>query len=475
MNSWSLKKKLVVLVIVILSLTVFSSMGLQFWINRNSLAIIKRGGSNIETMAQLKKIQMAFAKEVQEWKNLLIRGADPKDREKYSAAFRESAENVLALSESLKEKLVVAEHRQNMDDFITQQKSLLDLYLASRDTHMNNTVFDPQSSDKELRGKDRAVTESLKKIEENIVSMSDADQDFALRQMEKSLFLTFIFSALSLLTGGLIGYLFAHRLSKKITHVADELTTGAVEVTQAAQQVAQAAQTTSQSSAEQASSLDQTSRTLQELTSMVRDNSENAKKAAQLAEENQDVALRGENELKTLIHSISTIASDSQKIAEITTVIDDIAFQTNLLALNAAVEAARAGEQGKGFSVVAEAVRGLALRSADSAKNISSLIKGSVEKISLGNKQAEQTGIVLSEIVQSIKKVVVLNKEISMASENQTQGLLQIGTAMNQLDQVTQNNAAASEESAAASEELTAQAQSVQNSAVTLTELVSGS
>lgn len=474
MNPWSLKKKLIALVVVILSLTVLSSMGLQLWINRNSLAIIKRGGSNIETMAQLKKIQMAFAKEVQEWKNLLIRGSDLKDREKYSAAFQESAEKVLQLSETLKGYLDNAEHRKDMDDFIEQQRSLLNMYLASRDKHMNSSVFEPQTSDKELRGKDRQVTESLKKIEENIVSMSEADQTFALEQMEKSIFLTVIFSILSLSTGGLIGYIFAHRLSKKITHVATELSTGAVQVTQAAQQVAHSAQTMSQSSTEQASSLDETSTTLQELTSMVRLNSDNAKIAAQLAKKNQDIAVRGENELKTLIQSISSIASDSQKIAEITTVIDDIAFQTNLLALNAAVEAARAGEQGKGFSVVAEAVRGLAQRSAESAKNISALINGSVDKISLGNKQAEQTGLVLTEIVQSIEKVAALNKEISAASENQTQGLNQIGTAMTQLDQVTQSNAAAAEESAAASEELTAQAQSVQNNVMILTELVAG-
>ena len=155
MNPWSLKKKLIALVVVILSLTVLSSMGLQLWINRNSLAIIKRGGSNIETMAQLKKIQMAFAKEVQEWKNLLIRGSDLKDREKYSAAFQESAEKVLQLSETLKGNLASAEHRKDMDDFIEQQRSLLNMYLASRDKHMNSSVFEPQTSDKELRGKDR--------------------------------------------------------------------------------------------------------------------------------------------------------------------------------------------------------------------------------------------------------------------------------------------------------------------------------
>lgn len=475
MNSWSLKTKLIALVVVTLSLSVLSNLGLQAWINRTSLAIIKRGGDNLETMSQLKKIQVTFAKEVQEWKNLLIRGHDLKDREKYSAAFQESAEKVLHLSEALKDKLESPEHQKDMSEFIVQQRALLNIYSASRDKHMNTTTFDPQASDKELRGKDRQVTESLKKIEDDIVAMSESDQALALSQMQKSFALTVIFSIVSLGIGVAIGYVFAHRLANKIARVTTELANGADQVTEAAQQVAQSAQTMAQSSTEQASSLDENVTTLKELTSMVRTNSENAKIAAQLAEKNQDVAIRGENELKTLIHSISSIASDSKKIAEITTVIDDIAFQTNLLALNAAVEAARAGEQGKGFSVVAEAVRGLALRSAESAKNISNLINDSVEKISLGNKQAEQTGLVLSEIVQSIEKVVVLTKEISTASENQTQGLNQIGTAMTQLDQVTQNNAEASSESAAASEELTAQARSVQHSVETLNGLVAGS
>lgn len=474
MSSWSLKKKLTALIIFVLSLTVISSLGLQIWINSQSLQIINRSGSNFDKIALLKKIQGSFAKEVQEWKNLLIRGADLKDREKYSAAFEEAAEKVLELSGILREKLVDEENQKNLDDFVEQQKKLLLLYTASRDKYMNSTVFDPQASDKELRGKDRQVTEALKKIEENISAISEQDQKKAIGQMKKSLILTLSISILSMIFGGGIGYVFANRLAKVITTVSADLSAGAAQVTQAAAQVSQSAQTLSQSSIEQASSLNETVTSLDQLTNMVRLNSENAKTAALLSEKNREVALRGESDLKTLIHSIGSIASDSKKIAEITTVIDDIAFQTNLLALNAAVEAARAGEQGKGFSVVAEAVRGLALRSAESAKNISELINGSVDKISLGNRQAEKAGHVLTEIVESIQKVAALNKEISTASESQASGLVQIGTAITQLEQVTQSNSAASEESAAASEELTAQAESVQGVVKVLSKIVSG-
>lgn len=279
---------------------------------------------------------------------------------------------------------------------------------------------------------------------------------------------------LGVLTGLSVGIIFARSLSKSISAVSSELADGASQVTDAADQISSSAQTLSQSTTEQASSLEETVATMEELTSMVRLNTENAKQAAKLASSTREVAIKGEAEIKTLIESIQSISADSKQIAEITSVIDDIAFQTNLLALNAAVEAARAGEQGKGFAVVAEAVRNLAQRSAESAKNIASLISGSVEKIATGSRQASQSGVVLGEIVTSVKKVADLNSEIATASQEQTNGITEIGKAMNQLDQVTQLNAAASEESAAAAEELTAQASSLKKNVAELNKVVTG-
>ncbi|MGZ3749479.1 MAG: methyl-accepting chemotaxis protein, partial [Pseudobdellovibrionaceae bacterium] len=281
--------------------------------------------------------------------------------------------------------------------------------------------------------------------------------------------------AIGVLLGITIGFIFANSLSKSVRKVSEELADGACQVTQAAEQISSSSQSLSHSTTEQASSLEETVATMEELTSMVRINSENAKQASALALSTRDIAIKGEQEINALIGSIHSISSDSKKIAEITTVIDDIAFQTNLLALNAAVEAARAGEQGKGFAVVAEAVRNLAQRSAESAKNIASLIDGSVEKIQEGTRQASQSGAVLTEVVSSVKKVVDLNGEIATASEEQSRGIQQIGKAMNQLDQVTQQNAAASEEAAAASEELASQAESVMNIVASLNKLVEGS
>lgn len=275
--------------------------------------------------------------------------------------------------------------------------------------------------------------------------------------------LTIFTAGLALFLGVILSFFTLRSLSKSIRAVISDLTDNSTQVTSASHQIASSSEQLSQASSEQAASLEETVATLEELTSMVKVNSGNAKQAAMLSEETRNIASRGEKEIQLLVESMKQISSDSKKIEEIINVIDDIAFQTNLLALNAAVEAARAGEQGKGFAVVAEAVRTLAQRSAEAAKDISGLIKGSVEKIEIGSSQAGRGGQVLGEIVASVKKVSDLNSEISAASEEQSNGIAQIGKAMNQLDQVTQVNAATSEEAAASAQELSAQASQLTN------------
>ncbi|HEY8272618.1 MAG TPA: methyl-accepting chemotaxis protein [Pseudobdellovibrionaceae bacterium] len=210
-----------------------------------------------------------------------------------------------------------------------------------------------------------------------------------------------------------------------------------------------------------ASSLEETVASLEEMASMIKMNSENAQQAADLSNKAQEVAVRGETEIKGLVQFMDEISHSSKKIEEIIGVIDDIAFQTNLLALNAAVEAARAGEQGKGFAVVADAVRTLAQKSSDAAKGISQLIKDSVDKMEKGAEVATESGTVLTEIVQSIKKVSLLNDEISTASKEQSQGVTQLTQAMNQIDQSVQSNASATGEITSISEEVNAHSSSL--------------
>lgn len=286
--------------------------------------------------------------------------------------------------------------------------------------------------------------------------------------------LNFIVIVVGVVAGLLVGFWIANSISRQVTAVAGELKAGSRQVSDAADQVAKSSQMLAQSSTEQASSLEETVATMEEMTSMVKLSSANGQEAAALAAATRDIAVKGEEQINSLITSIHSISADSKKIAEITSVIDDIAFQTNLLALNAAVEAARAGEQGRGFAVVADAVRSLAQRSSVAAKDIAELIKNSVGKIEQSSEQASQGGTVLSEIVRSIKRVADLNSEVARAGEEQSNGIAQIDKAMNQLDQVTQQNAAGSEEAAASAEELSAQSEVLRKNVEVLEAIVFG-
>ncbi|MBU7572448.1 MAG: HAMP domain-containing protein, partial [Hydrogenophaga sp.] len=205
----------------------------------------------------------------------------------------------------------------------------------------------------------------------------------------------------------------------------------------------------SQRTEEQASNLEQTAASMEELTSTVRQNSETARQANQLATTASEAAVQGGDVVGQVVGTMQDITESSKKIADIIGVIDGIAFQTNILALNAAVEAARAGEQGRGFAVVAGEVRNLAQRSAGAAKEIKLLINESVEKVEAGSRLADDAGRNMENIVSQVKRVTDMITEISAAGVEQSQGISQVSDAVNQLDQVTQQNAALVEESAA--------------------------
>jgi methyl-accepting chemotaxis protein len=207
-----------------------------------------------------------------------------------------------------------------------------------------------------------------------------------------------------------------------------------------------------------ASNLQQTASSMEQLTGTVKQSADAARTANQLAASAASVAARGGAVVSQVVATMNEINASSRQIADIIGTIDGIAFQTNILALNAAVEAARAGEQGRGFAVVAAEVRSLAQRSAAAAKEIKGLIGGSVEKVASGSRLVDDAGATMSEIVASVQRVSDIIGEITAAASEQSDGIGQVNSAVTQLDQMTQQNAALVEESAAAAESLKEQA-----------------
>jgi len=254
-----------------------------------------------------------------------------------------------------------------------------------------------------------------------------------------------LFRAIDAMRSALAGSL------QEVRSVVDSIST-------ASSQIASGNQDLSVRTEQSASNLQQTASSVEELTGTLRQSAESASQADRLASSAAQVAQRGGTAMSHIVDTMGEINTSSKRIADIVAVIDGIAFQTNILALNAAVEAARAGEQGRGFAVVASEVRSLAQRSASAAKEIKGLIDVSVDKVEVGTKIVQGAGATMAEIVSSVQRVTGMIGAISTAATEQSEGIGQVNTAVNQLDQMTQQNAALVEESAAAAESLKEQA-----------------
>ena len=246
---------------------------------------------------------------------------------------------------------------------------------------------------------------------------------------------------------------------QRMQSVVASVQTSALHIDAASREIAHGNSDLSARTEQAASSLQQTAASMEELNSTMRQSADAARQASQMAVANAEVAARGGQVVGQVVATMDEINHSSKKINDIIGVIDGIAFQTNILALNAAVEAARAGEQGRGFAVVAAEVRNLAQRSAEAAKEIKGLIGTSVDKVEAGTRLVAEAGSTIGEVVANAQRVADIIGEITAASGEQAGGIGQVNTAVNHLDQMTQQNAALVEQSSAAAESMRSQAE----------------
>jgi len=247
-----------------------------------------------------------------------------------------------------------------------------------------------------------------------------------------------------------------NQILSDINHSAEQVAAGA-------QQIAASGEALSQGSTEQASAIEEITASMTQVATQTTQNAVNANQANELSVSAKEQAIEGNSQMQEMVKAMTEINESSANISKIIKVIDEIAFQTNILALNAAVEAARAGQHGKGFAVVAEEVRNLAARSASAAKETTVMIEGSIKKVDIGTRIANDTAKALSGIVEGVAKATNLVGAIAEASNEQATAISQINQAIVQVSQVVQTNSATAEESASASEELSAQAMALQD------------
>jgi len=312
-------------------------------------------------------------------------------------------------------------------------------------------IIESIESGKQYTDQLRNVFNQFIYTEEELLKVRDTE----MQQVTKfTIDVTVYGTTIAIISGLIIITFLIQAIMKRVNRIIDS----SLIVSSAADEIAQGNMDLSQRTEQQAASLEQTAASVEEMTSTIQQNADNAREASQLAISARDRAHKGGEVVHTAVSAMIEINHSSKQVADIITVIDEIAFQTNLLALNAAVEAARAGEQGRGFAVVAAEVRSLAQRSATAAKEIKELINNSVVKVKEGTDLVNRSGVTLEDIVNSVKKVSDIIMEIASASEEQSSGIQQINKAVMQMDEITQQNAALVEEAAAASESMKQQA-----------------
>ncbi|EJL89137.1 methyl-accepting chemotaxis protein [Herbaspirillum sp. CF444] len=449
--------------------------------------------------------QVQFKIQVQEWKNTLLRGKDIASFTKYRQAFIDEGKATQANLDKLGSLLPAL--NMSTDKLKHAQQAHADLgvhYLAALQKEYKPDDRDSVGRvDDAVKGADRVPTQMIDDIVADVRKAADKfREEIALdtasdyRQARLTLVVSIL---LALVLGSIVTFWLVTSITRplniavtiaqtvaagdlrsqvvvsgkdetaqllqalkdmndNLVKIVSEVRAGTDTIATASGEIATGNQDLSSRTEEQASSLEETAASMEEITSTVRQNADNTQQANKLAADASGVAVKGGEMVAAVVDTMNAIEHSSHKIVDIIGVIDGIAFQTNILALNAAVEAARAGEQGRGFAVVASEVRTLAQRSATAAKEIKELIGDSVSKINAGTSLVANAGQTMQEIVGAVTQVATIMDEITRANREQSVGIDEVNRAVEQMDTVTQQNAALVEEAAAAAESLQDQA-----------------
>jgi len=456
---------------------------------------------DFQVQMQILRGEATFKQQVQEWKNVLLRGRDPALFDKHWKAFQKYEKDT---QETIREARSGTSHedvRRGLEAFLAAHKQAGDGYRKGLEAYKEKS--DPFAGDKAVEGIDRGPTQMLAdlsaKAEDQgaqavLTAVQSAERIYRLAlgaivvAMIAALIVLWLFIRRAVLSPLGDAVRFAERISRgdltaeirsgsndetgqllrmlgtmkgSLAEVVSQVRTSAESVVTASAQVSAGTTDLSQRTEEQASSLEETAASMEELASTVKQNADNAHQADELARNASKRAEQGGAEVVRVVSTMTDISASAKRIADIISVIDGIAFQTNILALNAAVEAARAGEQGRGFAVVASEVRSLAQRSAQAAKEIKDLIGQSVQKVQTGTELVEQAGETIQALVIDVKRVSDLMGSIAEASAEQSRGVQQVNKTVTEMDKVVQQNAAAVQESSAAAEGMRQQAESL--------------
>ncbi|HEX8403596.1 MAG TPA: methyl-accepting chemotaxis protein [Duganella sp.] len=475
--------------------------------NAHGADALQRALAMSQAIDTARSTQVEFKIQVQEWKNILIRGNDPALLARYTQAFVKAGEVTRANLQKLDGLLAALKLSTPLvGDAIKTQTELGTRYMTALKQYDSANPESAKVVDNLVKGMDREPTKKIDEIvayigqesarlTERMAAESAAAHDKAMLVMGGTLAVTLVVGCATVFwliksitvplyaavgvaqtvasgdlrsevrvdskdeIGELLGAL--KTMQSNLSGIVGKVRAGTETIHGATVEIAAGNLDLSGRTEQQASSLEETAAAMVELTTTVQQNNANANEASKLADVASSVAARGGDAVEQMVKTMGSINESSRKIVDIIGVIDGIAFQTNILALNAAVEAARAGEQGRGFAVVASEVRNLAQRSAAAAKEIKELIGDSVSRVEAGSRLAGQAGQTMGEVVSSVQRVTAIIGEISVASGEQRDGIEQVSIAISQMDSVTQQNAALVEEAAAAAEALAQQAVSL--------------